>query len=240
MTAPAADMKRAMREKVTGWGGSLVGVAELPDGVPGDFLSPAEIGGLCRACSVAVRLSDRVLEGITDGPTRLYLHHYRQVNYLLDGLALRLAGWLQGEGHAALAIPASQMLDWEAGRGHLSHRRVAVLAGLGWIGRHNLLVTQLYGARVRLVTVLTDAPLEPDPPLDEDCGSCRSCAAVCPADAIREDPVDFDMGRCSRQLREFRNGLKLGHDICGICVRACDGSACRGPARPDGPGRQGG
>ncbi len=219
-----AEATNSMREFTAGWGASLVRVAGLPEGVPADFFPGGEVAGLDRACSIAVRLSDRVMEGVVENPTRLYLHHYRQMNYMLDNIALRLVGWLQGQGYAALAVPASQVLDWTECRGHLSHRHVAALAGLGWIGRNNLLVTPQFGARVRLMTVLTDMPLEPDTPLEEDCGSCRACVSVCPARAIHEDPESFDLGVCRKQVREFRNSFQLGHDICGLCIRACKGS----------------
>ena len=54
------------------------------------------------------------------------------------------------------------MVDWQGQRGHISHKHIAVAAGLGWIGRNNLLVHPRHGGRLRLNTVLTDMELVPD------------------------------------------------------------------------------
>jgi epoxyqueuosine reductase QueG len=100
---------------------------------------------------------------------------------------------------------------------------VARAAGLGWIGRNNLLVNETFGSRIRLVTILTDLPVEIRSPLERDCGPCRACIKVCPAGAIKERPEDFDHLRCYEQLKLFSKTLHLSQHICGICVKACRG-----------------
>jgi len=139
---------------------SLFGVARI-DNLNQHLIGifPQTVEDLSFAISLAVRLSDKIIDDIKDHPTQLYLHHYRQVNYLLDRVALLLSNFIQQQGYQALPIPASQVIDWEHQKGHLSHKLVASEAGLGWIGRNNLLVTPTWGARVRLVTILTDFPL---------------------------------------------------------------------------------
>jgi len=97
------------------------------------------------------------------------------------------------------------------------------MAGLGWIGRSNLLVTPQYGARVRLVTILTDMPLPPDNPSAGNCGNCFDCLPACPVGALKKDQMDFDHRRCFEQLREFRKLGYVGQYICGLCVKACKG-----------------
>jgi len=73
------------------------------------------------------------------------------------------------------------------------------------------------------VTILTDVPLEPDEPLDLDCGECQACLPTCPAQAIKEQREDFDHLACYDKLREFRRQGLVGQYICGVCVRACKG-----------------
>ena len=141
----------------------------------------------------------------------------------MDAAALRVAALIQEWGYHALPLPASQILDWRKQITHLSHKKVAVLAGLGWLGRSNLLVTPRHGARVRLVTVLTDLPLKVDPPLDSDCGKCRACLRVCPAEAIHETQEAFDHQACFEQVRHFAQKENIGYYICGVCVKACGG-----------------
>lgn len=173
--------------------------------------------------SLGKRLLDAILEDIKDKPTPLYFHHYRQLNFFLDRAAFLLSSHIQELGFQALPIPASQILDWEKQRAHLSHKKIGYLAGLGFIGRSNLLVNPELGARFRLVTVLTDIPLEVDKPLEGDCGECRACLEPCPARAIKERKEDFDYMACFEKLKEFRNKRIVGQHICGVCVKACPG-----------------
>ncbi|MDP8234770.1 MAG: hypothetical protein P9M08_00145 [Candidatus Erginobacter occultus] len=205
-------------------GFDLFGTAALPDlETLALDLSPETTGKLQTGIALGVFLSGGVLEDIDGRPTRLYLHHYRQANYFLDRNAFELARRIELMGAAAIAVGASQTVDWTVQRGHLSHKEVARRAGLGWIGRNNLLVTPERGSRVRLVTVLTDLPLTTGQPLERDCGECRDCLEACPAGAIREDQAEFDHLRCYEQLKVFKNTLNLGHYICGVCVKACRG-----------------
>ncbi len=209
-------------------GFSLFGSADIT-GIRNEFLlSDAIRSRFPRAIALAKRLSDSVLEDIQDLPTALYFHHYRQMNNFLDRAALQVADHIQDMGFEALAIAASQIIDWENQRAHVSHKAVAVKAGLGWIGRNNLLVTPQFGSRVRLVTVLTDLPLEPGIPIAFGCGDCLKCMVPCPAGAIGRDPGDFDHHRCYDQLNDFRRRHIVSQHICGVCVKACRGPVqCR-------------
>ena len=213
----------AMREGI-----SLFGVADL-EGLESEFrISPENVyKGLKYGISMGFHLSDRIIEGIVDKPTHMYLFHYKRVNMLLDEIGLKVMAFIQNQGYDALPIHASQISDWDAMVGHVSHKMVGRYAGLGWIGRNILLVNPRYGSRVRYVSVLTDMPLKVDGETPGDCGSCRKCIAVCPAGAIKENPEDFDLDACYQQLKTFRNSENLGQYICGICLKACCG---RGPS----------
>ena len=205
-------------------GASLFGVTEISavqDRI--NFLSPSALKGMDWAISMAFHLSDRILEDIVDGPTKLYFFHYQRVNIHLDELALKVTQFLQSHGWQALPIPASQIIDWENQRAHISHKHVALKAGLGWIGRNNLLVTPEYGSRVRLVTVLTDRPMKADRPLAWDCGDCRTCLPSCPSHSIKEKPEDFDHRGCYLQIRTLVKAAGISQNICGLCVKACRG-----------------
>lgn len=204
-------------------GMSLFGVAKFDPAEARSMLSEREGNDLPFAISMGVRLSRAVLDGIDDHPTLLYQWHYRQANYLLDRVAFQLSLLIQEKGARAVPIPASQIVDWENQRAHLSHKHVARLAGHGWIGRNNLLVNPRFGAQVRYVTVLTDLPLRTDEPVEGDCGDCRACVEACPAGALGETPEDYDFHRCFEKLKEFAREHRIGHYICGVCVKACPG-----------------
>ena len=193
--------------------------ARMPDltvRVPGNFI---------RGVVMGVRLQQAVLEAIDQEPTPLYCHHYRQVNYQLDTLALRVADELQADGWSAVAVPASQIIQREPMQGHVSHKLLAWAAGVGHIGRNNLLVHPAFGAQVRYVSVLTDCPLEPGQPRPADCGACRACIDRCPAGAIGETAKDFNLDACYGKLGDFTRLSYIGQHICGVCVKACRGSA---------------
>ncbi|MDD2927702.1 MAG: hypothetical protein PHE30_02500 [Candidatus Omnitrophica bacterium] len=201
----------------------LFGVADIRK-VKKDFqLSENSLAGLDKAVCLGLRLSGSILGEISLAPTRLYFHHYRTVNACLDQIALKAANFIQRKGFSALPIPASIILDWENQRAHLSHKQVGVLAGLGWIGRNNLLVNRRLGSQFRLSSILTDMPLKLDKPLKDDCASCRLCVKICPAQAIKDNPQDFEHIRCFEKLKEFQKQKLVDQYICGVCVNVCKG-----------------
>ncbi|MBM3250117.1 MAG: epoxyqueuosine reductase [Candidatus Omnitrophica bacterium] len=204
-------------------GADLFGVADIRK-VKKDFvLSPGVTQKLDYAICLGVRLSASILNEISDSPTRLYFHHYRTLNNLLDQIALKVSNYIQKIGFLALPVPASQILDWEKQRGHLSHRKLASLAGLGWVGRSNLLVNRDLGAQFRLATVLTDMPLKTDKQVKDDCGKCRLCIRMCPAGAIKERKEEYDFQACFAKLKEFQKQRLADQYVCGVCVKACRG-----------------
>jgi len=218
-----ADFNARLEKLSQERGFSLFGVADITGIRDGFKLEPETTARFPRAVSLGKRLLDAVIDDIRDHPTVLYFHHYRQLNFFLDREALTLASRIQEWGYQTLPIPASQILDWEKQTAHVPHKKIGELAGLGWLGRSNLLVNPRFGARFRLVTVLTDLPLEPNLPLEADCGTCRRCLDVCPAGAIKERREDFDHLKCFEQLKAFRKQGFVSQFICGVCIKACDG-----------------
>jgi len=190
-----------------------------------DALPVEQTEGLSYGISIGVRVSDSVLKGVITGPTRHYLHHYRMLNMLLDQVALRLSLAIQERGYNAMPIPASQIIDWQRQTAHLSHKMIALRAGMGWIGRNNLLVHPEYGSRIRLATILTDMPLQTDEQInDGDCGNCRRCIEICPVSAIGETHREWDKQACLERLKSYSKTHNIGQYICGLCVRVCQPS----------------
>ena len=221
-TVTRSDLEKLAAEQ----GARVFGVADLDmlrKDVP-DLL--ARVGdGYTRAIVCGVRLQKAVLDGIADAPTPLYFHNYRQTNYQLDTTALALADRIQEGGWHALAVPASQVISRDPMLGHISHKLLGRAAGLGHIGRNNLLVHPRYGSQVRYVSVLTDMPLPADNSVDRDCGSCHACVAACPARAIGESRADFNLAACYSKLTEFTHLPFIGQHICGVCVKTCPGQS---------------
>ncbi|MDI6809264.1 MAG: hypothetical protein QME66_09825 [Candidatus Eisenbacteria bacterium] len=213
-----------LRSIATELGIPVFGVADVR-GIRDTFLIEPRsiIDGLDYAIVIGMRLSDSLMDSLVDRPTKTYQYHYRETNRFLDNVSLRLVSEIQRQGKRAFPIPASQIIDWEKRRGHLSHILVGVHAGLGWAGRSRLLVNPLYGARVRYATVLTDMPLACAGVLEFGCGECRACIVGCPAGAIGETREEFNLQKCLDTIRLFVKTENIGTEICGLCVKACRG-----------------
>lgn len=202
----------------------LVGVAGTADCFPGIHPSlHSLVSDLPYAITFGVIISSKVLASLHTAPNQLYAFHYARINQCIDLVQIQLTNYIEAQGYQALPVGASHVLNFDKMTAHLSHRAFAVQAGLGWIGRHNLLVTPAYGAGVRLGTVLTDLPLPQSPHLTRDCGRCTACIAACPAGAIKERREDFDQTACLRTLQAFSKIAGINHLICGLCVKACQG-----------------
>lgn len=203
-------------------GATAFGTANIEDLKPHfDALPMDQTEGLDYGIAIGARVSASVLKGCIIGPTRHYLHHYRMVNWLLDNATLKLSIAIQNHGYNALPIPASQIVDWEKQTAHLSHKMIAIRAGIGWIGRNNLLVHPQYGSKIRIATVLTDMPLKTDSPLEKGCGECRMCIEICPVKAIKESYKDWNKPVCLEKLKYFAKAHNVGQYICGLCVKVC-------------------
>jgi epoxyqueuosine reductase QueG len=206
-------------------GADLFGVADLAPArdtlvAPGNALMEQ----LPRAVSVGMRLCDAIVDAHSPDETHresLYWHHvYGIVTPALDVIAYDIARWLTARGFEAFPVPGSRPFDAEKLTAIFSHKLAAHLAGLGWISKSCLLMTEQFGPRVRLVSILTDAPLQTDPPLDDQCGKCHVCIDTCPVDAFTgaefraTEGVEmrFDVFKCDEYRRTH---------ACGLCVSSC-------------------
>jgi epoxyqueuosine reductase len=119
-----------------------------------------------------------------------------------------------GGGSFRVFVDANQHVDREA----------AARSGVGFYGKNTLLITRRHGSWVVLGTLVTDLELEPTPPLDADCGSCRLCIDACPTGAL-DEPGTLDSTRClsywsqapapvPESYREHLGAQVYGCDIC--------------------------
>lgn len=88
-------------------------------------------------------------------------------------------------------------------------RAVAARSGLGWYGKHSCIIVPGHSSWVMLGELLIDLELEPDAPLDKNCGTCRACIDRCPTGAIVA-PYEVDSGKCiSFQTIEQRDVIPV-------------------------------
>jgi epoxyqueuosine reductase QueG len=209
-----------------------VGYADLEGLVSGKY------SGYPRGVCLMRALEHDVIDGIWDGPTRAYFDQYHAVNAELAEAAAKVAALLEARGFCAQAVPPT-FHDAELDGGYakdlrtaLSHKMLATRSGLGWIGKTDLLVSRSFGPRIRLASVLTDAPLPvcASPVTESECGSCELCVSACPGNAasgmawkvgIDRDEY-FDPHKCMETCRMFSR-LRLGEviSLCGICLCVC-------------------
>ncbi|MDO5110693.1 MAG: epoxyqueuosine reductase [Clostridia bacterium] len=203
-------------------GAVLVGIADM---------SMIEGCGYSRGVAVAVPVPASIVESLKTAPTLAYYHTYDKLNRKLDEIVTAGEIFLTNHGYRAMArtkaVAAIDANDCTT----LPHKTVATLAGLGWIGKSNLLVTPRYGSAVRISALLTDAPLETNAPiLESQCGACALCVHACPAQALkdtiwhagmeRESIVDVKRCKASMlQITEREFGIRT--DICGKCFAVC-------------------
>ncbi len=108
-------------------------------------------------------------------------------------------------------------------------RAVAARAGLGWYGKNACIIVPGHGSWVMLGELLLDLDLEPDAPLDRDCGRCQICLDRCPTGAIVA-PYTIDAPACiSFQTIENQGAIprhlrpQLGDWVfgCDVCQEVC-------------------
>jgi epoxyqueuosine reductase len=114
---------------------------------------------------------------------------YTQANYYDDlrWRLLALALWIQLTYGARAKIACCYVT--------LAEKALAAKAGLGFYGKHGVLITPAHGSFVVLGEVLTDLELDPDPGLDRSCGACTLCMDACPVGALKT-PYFVDRTLC--------------------------------------------
>jgi epoxyqueuosine reductase QueG len=132
--------------------------------------------------------------------------------------------YLEAQGFRACVI------DGESEEQSIPLKGAAVKAGLGWIGRNSMLISDRYGSFQALGAILTDADIsESYPVMKNMCGTCKKCIDACPSKAIRISQILY-RANCLSDLLEnddaetdLSRGISLdGYFFeCDICQNAC-------------------
>jgi epoxyqueuosine reductase QueG len=177
-------------------------------------------------------------------PSVVHMELYKTANRELDQLAYDLTRLLNRMGHASFFFPRDGFSSLKAlreqNRAAFSHVMAAKYAGLGTIGASHCLLTPEFGPRVRLVSVFTEAAIDPDPMIEKDlCIGCGACAKTCPRKAIRmrEDRRigDYEPMACLGMAEELTARRCYP---CGICTKVCPIGADRGLYKQKGAVRK--
>jgi len=143
-------------------------------------------------------------------------------NRVLRDQSKKLRVWLGEElGINALSLP------YQVEYGGAFLKDSAHLAGLGVIGKNNLLITPQFGTRVRLRGIFMEAELEPTGPLDfHPCDGCdKPCHRVCPRDAFRSGSFERALCKLENDARyaneELLDGLIMGIEETSMVMKPC-------------------
>jgi epoxyqueuosine reductase len=176
-----------------------------------------------------------VLLGLNYGPTRdplealawkdrgaisVYARN-RDYHEVIKGKLKQAAGFLAARGGADVKVFVDTAPVME--------KPLAQASGLGWQGKHTVLVSREFGNWLFLGAIFTTAALPADPPETDRCGSCRRCLDVCPTNAFPA-PYQIDARRCISYLTiehkghipaELREGIGNRVFGCDDCLAVC-------------------
>jgi epoxyqueuosine reductase len=229
---PKIQIENVIKKRIPDDGEHVWGFADLT-GLLHPRFQPYEYGII-----IGKKLDDGIIDSVIDGPTMPYYDLYVDTNNYLAGIVFEIVADLKALDVNCLAInPTDTEVDRADDyditlRNTFSHKMVATRAGLGWIGKTDLFISEKFGPRLRLVSVLVDYPLKSlTPPINKSrCGKCRLCVEACPAQAatgkLWNIHVDRDEFYSARKCKEMANRLcleriEIDARICGICVSVC-------------------
>lgn len=103
-------------------------------------------------------------------------------------------------------------------------------SGLGWVGKHSLLINPKKGSYFFLCEIICDLDLEYDHPIKDHCGTCTRCIEACPTEAISEEGYIMDGSKCISYLTielkneipdTFSDQMQNWMFGCDICQQVC-------------------
>lgn len=170
-------------------------------------------------------------------------YNYHNPDVPEDTEAPRISQYAYGEDyHKVIRRKLKELLRWmkaeygdTQGRvfvdsGPVLERDWARRAGMGWVGKHTLLINRDVGSYFFLAEIIIDLQLEPDPPIKDYCGTCTRCIDACPTDAISPSGYLLDGSKCISYLTielreaipdEFKDKLEGWAFGCDICQEVC-------------------
>jgi epoxyqueuosine reductase len=214
------ELTEELKRTALGMGVAKVGVAGLENLAGPPEADPEGVlpGTRTVISFLVVEPEEETMDYLSKRDPGPYREHFYENIQLLGRVGLALADALRARDYRAGPLSPNGVYrsGSDAVRGlkpPFSHRYAAVAAGLGAIGLSGNVMTPEYGARIYLSSVLTDAPLAPDRPLDENpCDDCNICLHACPGQFMSlKERVAFTLG--GREITHAKKGL---HARCAL------------------------
>lgn len=217
-------MKDKIKQFILGLGADVCGVANI------DRFAEAPVGfhprDIFPDCRSVIVFGVALPKGLTKIDPRLIYGHFNNAACPeVDGIAFKAAKEIERlRGGYAVPLPADSPYEyWDAekleGRGLISMKHAAVLAGLGTLGKSTLLLNEKFGNLLTVGAVLTELDLDSDPPAESICiEGCNICIKNCPAQAL--DGHKADQQKC-RQNTYGTNARGFSTVNCNRCRVVC-------------------
>ena len=172
---------------------------------------------------ISVLLNYYPEDGQVDGVPKISKYAYgRDYHKVIRGKLKRMLAGIHdeiGQVHGRGFVDSAPVMD----------RAWARRSGLGWIGKHSLLLSKKAGSFYFIGELIVDLELDPDGPSTDHCGSCTACMDACPTDAI-VSPTVVDSNKCISYLTieykkalptEFQDKMEQWVYGCDICQDVC-------------------
>lgn len=227
--ATKSDLKKKIKREAIKLGMNLIGFASVERWSEFAEIDPAYYPQTIWPWSktVIVLAVQIYLPMIETTPSVVYSELYNTTNRMLDESAYRIANFLNRHGFRAHFFPRDCYGDISVlvkkPEAAFSHVIAGKYAGLGTIGMNHTLLTPEYGPRIRLVSVITDAEMKPDPLINKNlCIQCGLCAKNCPMQAFTftsgEEIAEMDKFKCAAYHQKLKNEFRYP---CGVCTAVC-------------------
>lgn len=192
-----------------------------------------------RDAKCVVVLATRILKGICDvhgsyeqkgktiGPYMWY--GYPVLNWSNSWIAIQVGKLLEDNGYKAIPFPVTGFLyrNPEKNLPDFYHKHAAVAAGLGELGLNRLFLTPQFGAHQRIISIISNAPLDPDPMYNgpklcqrEECKDL--CVKICPMKAFENEFISARIGDRVFQYLGLNTTVCLWHSVVGKYLRGTE------------------
>ena len=207
-------MENKIKRILLDLGADACGIAAVEkfEGAPEGF-HPTDIYEDCKSVVVFAR---RMPKGLTHvSPRMVYLNANNITLAEVDRIGVAACNAIEGLGAIAVPVPCDSPYEfWDSerleGRGLLSMRHAALLAGLGSMGKNTMIINKELGNMMSIGVLLTNLVLKSDPPAETLCRKdCQICLNACPQKAL--DGVTVNQKLC-RQYTYSTNAR--GFDVC--------------------------
>lgn len=219
-------MEDRIKEIIINLGADICGIANVErfTNAPSGF-RPTDIYEDCKSVIVFAKCMPKGLAYVS--PRILYIKATDTNLNELDRISYLASVEIEKLGGISIPVPSDSPYEyWDndnlEGRGVISMRHVALLAGIGSMGKNTLIINKKYGNMINIGAVLTNLDLNSDPLSEEMCiASCHLCIDNCPQNALNGMTVN------QRLCREFTySNTKRGFGVCNcnkcriVCPRS--------------------